>query len=263
MTSRLLCIGLLAAILGVPYAAIAANYQYKSPSEPFLVAQLDQSSLEVDDDFDDPFAEEEIDIYDPIEPFNRGMFWFNDKLYVYLLKPIAKGYRIIPEPARVSVGNFFSNLGTPVRFVNSLLQFKFGDASTELGRFGVNTTVGLLGLFDPAESWFELDKKDEDFGQTLGVYGAGPGFYLVLPIFGPSSARDGIGRVGDHFVDPISSPWYFKLRTWEQVALKSFDKVNAVSLDKDTYEGIKKEQLDPYLFVRDAYLQYRAAKIRD
>jgi phospholipid-binding lipoprotein MlaA len=263
MTSRLIGFGLLAVILTLPNLLLAADVPHNNAPEPALMAPPDQPDFEAEDPFDDPFAEEEVNVFDPIEPLNRGMFWFNDKLYFYLLKPVARGYRVIPEPTRISVDNFFSNLATPIRLVNALLQFKFGDASSELGRFGVNTTVGLLGFFDPAQSWFELEKKDEDFGQTLGVYGAGPGFYLVLPIFGPSSLRDGIGKVGDYFVDPISSPWYFKLRTWEKITLKSLDRVNAISLDKDTYEGIKKEQLDPYLFVRDAYLQYRAAKIRE
>jgi len=212
----------------------------------------------------DPFAEDENDLQvtDPIEPVNRAFFWFNDKLYFYLLKPVARGYRIIPEPARVSVDNLFSNLATPVRFANVLLQFKFKQAGSELARFVVNSTLGVLGLFDPGKSWLGLEKADEDFGQTLGFYGAGDGFYLVLPVFGPSNLRDGIGRVGDYFVDPITSPLYFELNNWEEYALKGLNTVNTLSLDKDTYEGIKKNSLDPYLFLRNSYTQYRNARIR-
>jgi len=224
--------------------------------------QADEAGFE--DPFDDPFAKEETDVLevaDPIEPFNRAMFWFNDKLYFYLLKPVARGYRIVPEPARISVSNFFSNLATPVRLVNALLQFKLGKAGSELARFGVNSTIGLLGLFDPAKSWLNLEKHEEDFGQTLGRYGIGNGFYLVLPVFGPSSLRDGVGRFGDYFVDPISSPYYCELRNWEQYSLRGWEQVNRISLDRDTYEAIKRETLDPYLFVRNSYLQYRQTKV--
>ena len=111
---------------------------------------------------DETYGEEPGEIADPIEPFNRAMFWFNDKLYFYALKPAARVYRVVPEPARTSVSNFFSNVATPVRFVNSLLQLKVKDAGTELGRFVVNSTVGILGLFDPARDIWK--KKEEDFG---------------------------------------------------------------------------------------------------
>jgi phospholipid-binding lipoprotein MlaA len=218
----------------------------------------------VEDGGFDPFAEDdfELQISDPIEPVNRAIFWFNDKLYFYLLKPVARGYRILPEPARVSVANFFSNLTTPVRFANSLLQFKGSKAGSELARFVVNSTIGILGLFDPGKSWLGLQKADEDFGQTLGFYGAGDGFYLVLPVFGPSNLRDGVGRVGDYFADPISSPHYFILNDWEKYSLGGLNTINTLSLDKDSYEGIKRDALDPYLFLRNAYIQYRQAKIK-
>lgn len=254
----LLCLLTSMFLLSMPTLPTLAG---QSPTDKPNTAGVSQDNMADDEEFDDPFANDEVVVRDPVEPFNRAMFWANDKLYFYLLKPIARGYRVVPETARVSVGNFFSNLGTPVRLVNSVLQFKFDGTGREIGRFVINSTAGLLGLFDPAKSWLGLEKQNEDFGQTLGVYGAGPGFYLVLPIFGPSSVRDGIGLVGDYFADPISSPWYFKLRTWEQVSLKSADRINALSLDQDTYESIKKDALDPYLTIRDAYLQHRAAKI--
>jgi phospholipid-binding lipoprotein MlaA len=190
------------------------------------------------------------------------MFWFNDKLYFYLLKPVARAYRVVPEPARESVSRAFSNLGTPVRFVNATLQLKFREAGTELGRFVLNSTIGIFGLFDPAQT-MGLKKHEEDFGQTLGHYGAGPGFYLVIPILGPSNLRDGVGRVADILVDPITSPYYLELKQLEEIGLRSYDQVNNLSLDKDTYEGIKRDALDPYLFVRNAYMQHRAAKVEE
>ncbi len=208
--------------------------------------------------FEEEFEAEPLVVSDPIEPFNRGMFWFNDKLYFYLLKPVARGYRFaIPEPARVSVSNFFSNLATPVRFINSLLQLKFRDAGTELGRLVINSTVGVAGLFDLAKQ-DGLYKKDEDLGQTFGHYGIGSGIYLVLPVLGPSNVRDGIGRIGDGFMDPVP---YLVPGALEYIGVKAYDQVNDLSVDKDTYESIKKEQLDPYLFIRNAYTQRREALI--
>ncbi len=189
------------------------------------------------------------------------MFAFNDKLYFYLLKPMARGWRILPRPVRRSVSRFYDNLRTPIRFVNCGLQLKFRDAGTEALRFGVNTTVGILGLFDPALDWWGLRKQDEDFGQTLGHYGVGQGFYLVLPVLGPSSLRDGMGRLLDtRFLDPI----YIYLKDdYTRLALWGLEMINFLSLDKDTYESIKRDALDPYSFMKNAYAQHRAAKVRE
>lgn len=211
------------------------------------------------DDFDDDFAEEEQPlISDPLEPWNRGVFWVNDKLYFYLFKPVARGYRVVPRPVRSSVGNFFSNLKTPVRAVNALLQFKIKDTATELGRFVVNTTVGWGGLFDPAGYSLGWEKKSEDFGQTMGHYGVGSGWYLVLPLFGPSSVRDGTGALVDQYLDPLL---YVKMKNWEYYSLSAGSRINALSLDPDSYEGIKRDALDPYLFIRAAYAQHRLANV--
>jgi phospholipid-binding lipoprotein MlaA len=198
-------------------------------------------------------------VYDPIEPVNRGIFWFNDKLYVYLLKPVARVYRVVPEDARVSVANFFANLATPVRLTNDLLQLRFKDASDELARFVFNSTFGIAGLFDIAREKGGISRKEEDFGQTLGHYGIGSGFYLVLPLLGPSNARDAVGRIGDYFLDPLP----YALRQEEWIAINALDKETAISLDRDTYEGIKRDALDPYLFIRNAYAQKREAAIEE
>ena len=208
---------------------------------------------------DDPFASGEGDarIADPLQPINRASFWFNDKLYFYLLKPVTRVYRVVPEKGRTSVANFFSNLASSVRFANCLLQFKLKDAGTELGRFALNTTVGVAGLFDPAKS-LGMSKKEEDFGQTLGYYGVGQGFYLVIPVLGPSSLRDGPSFVVDSYFHPFTYCLEFPERAGSY-ALKT---VNALSLDKDTYESVKKDFIDPYLFIRNAYAQRRAALIK-
>ncbi len=204
--------------------------------------------------------DEELDVWDPLETMNRGTFWFNDKLYFYLLKPVAKGYRwIMPEPLMLGIGNFFSNLASPIRIINAGLQGKFADAGNELTRFGVNTTLGIGGLFNTAKDHFNLKKKDEDTGQTLGHYGIGPGPYLVLPFFGPSSFRDGLGLLADSRMDLTYYLWEDQ-DYWGAIVLKA---VNTVALDKDTYEGIKKDALDPYLFIRDAWTQYRQNKVEN
>jgi len=158
---------------------------------------------------------------------------------------------------RVSVGNFFSNLAAPIRVVNNSLQGKIGPAGGELMRFIINTTVGIGGLFDPATRYAAIPESDEDFGQTLGRYGIGAGPYLVLPLVGPSNARDGLGWAVDLFLDPLP----YLASGVEYWAAKGTNIVNTVSLDKDTYEGIKRDALDPYLFVRDAYAQHRTGKI--
>jgi len=214
-----------------------------------------------DTDFQNDFDEEtpDVEVPDPLESVNRVIFRFNDKVYFYLLKPVARAYRVVPEPARVSVGNFFSNLFTPVRFVNALLQLKLRDAGNELTRFLVDTTVGGAGFFDPAGDNAGLAKKEEDFGQSLGHYGVGEGFYLVLPFLGPSNLRDGIGLLADGALNPI---YYLGISDGAKIGVRAYYSVNAVSLDKDTYESIKKESLDPYLFIRNAYSQRRDGLIQ-
>ncbi|NIO17242.1 MAG: VacJ family lipoprotein [Deltaproteobacteria bacterium] len=217
---------------------------------------------EFKDDFEDEFAEEEpLIISDPFEPLNRAFFWFNDKLYFYLLKPVARGFRVVPEPARISFSNFFSNLATPIRFVNSLLQLKIKDAGNEFSRFVVNTTVGIGGLFDPGKKWAKVRKKEEDFGQTLGWYGVKPGFYIVLPLLGPSNSRDFLGQIADGFIDPLN--YIFDDRELEIIALKAFEAVNEISIDKDTYEGIKRQALDPYAFIKNAHTQRREGMVKE
>lgn len=220
--------------------SVASEDESKDDSLPFL-----------DDD------EEIIEVYDPLETFNRGMFWFNDKVYFYLAKPLARGLRYLPEPWRVSMKNFFLNLKAPVRIVNAGLQGKFADAGNELTRFATNTTLGIGGLFDVSKEHFGITMKDEDTGQTLGYYGVGPGPYLVLPLFGPSSLRDGIGMLADSRLNLAYYIWAKDQDNYDYVGALVFNAINNLSLDKDTYEGIKKDALDPYLFVRDAYAQYR------
>ena len=219
---------------------------------------------EDEDDLDyeaEPPSTLAVTIADPLEPFNRAMFTFNDRLYFWVLKPVAEGYSaVVPEPARIGVRNFFSNLRAPIRFANCLLQAHFIGAATELFRFMINSTIGVAGLFDPAGGEeINLQRQDEDFGQTLGVYGAGHGFYLVWPILGPSSPRDTVGMVGDFFAYPISylDPWY----VW--TAVRGYQAINDTSLTIGDYEALKGAALDPYIAVRNAYIQYRHMKVEE
>jgi len=198
---------------------------------------------------------EKVGIADPLEPFNRAMFHFNDKLYFWALKPVAQGYgKVVPEVARVGVRNFFSNVASPIRIVNCVLQARFVDALKELGRFAVNTVWGIGGLMDLAsENTINLPKQDADFGQTLRVYGLGQGFYINWPIWGPSSPRDTVGLIGDAFLHPFT--YLFDLDVL--IGIKAYETVNATSLAIGDYESLKDAAVDPYVAFRDAYAQYR------
>lgn len=208
-----------------------------------------------------PSAEEYVGtISDPLEPVNRAFFNFNDKLYFWVLKPVAKGYNaIVPEDARVGVRNFFSNVATPIRLVNCLLQANFKCGGTETLRFLINTAFGLGGFLDPAKKEFHIEKQDKDFGQTLGIYGIGSGFYINWPILGPSSLRDTVGYVGDLFLDPQT---YLITSIPINIGVRAYYQVNETSLTLGEYEDLKKSALDPYIALKDAYHQYRQNKIK-
>lgn len=223
-----------------------------------------------EDNFYDPFSEEQnalkqerqeksTQIADPLKPLNRGIYYFNDKFYLYALKPASSIYKaILPKGIRKCFSNFFSHLDSTLRFANCVLQGKFHKANTELKRFTINTTLGLLGFCDPALAHFNLEKQDEDLGQTLGFYGIGDGFFLMLPFIGPSSLRDGIGRLGDIYLQP----YVYTIRTEEQLALRSFYILNDFSLYPERYEELKRDTFDPYIAFRNAYSQYRKNKIK-
>ena len=220
------------------------------------------ASAEYGDYVEEGGDQEKGRIADPLEPFNRAMYHFNDKLYFWVLKPVAQGYKaVVPEVARIGVGNFFTNIAFPIRFVNCLLQANFKGATIEVGRFVLNTLGGMGGFLDPASHEdVGLAMQDEDFGQTLGVYGVGQGFYIVWPILGPSSPRDTLGTVGDYFTHPLfyyDGPWLIPWGLW------AYDKVNDTSLRIGDYESLKEAAIDPYVALRDAYVQYRLNKVKE
>jgi len=236
------------------------NFSYADTKE---IVNQDIKSQDIFDPFDEinQSSVPEQTISDPLEAYNRVIFVFNDRLYFWLLKPAATGYRyILPEPARRSMKRFFSNLSTPVRFVNSILQTKFAGAGIEFYRFAVNSTVGIGGLFDPAYHFCGLKRFDEDTDQTLGVYGSGYGFYIMWPFFGPSSIRGTFGMAGDILLDPL---FYLNIDFLESAGVEAFQAVNSTSLKVGEYEDFKKSAIDPYISLRNAYFQNRESLVRE
>lgn len=203
---------------------------------------------------------EYADKRDPLESFNRAMFTFNEKLDQYVAKPLARGYQFItPDPVNRGITRFFSNIDDVRNALNNGLQLKLGPAGSDLGRFAVNTTIGILGFTDPA-SEMGLEKHDEDFGQTLGYWGMGPGPYLVLPVIGPSSGRDLIG----FGVDWVSDPLYWEIDdvgvSWGLYVLRYVDRrADLLAATRVMEEAA----LDPYAFLRESYLQRRKHLVYD
>ncbi len=196
---------------------------------------------------------------DPFETYNRAMHRFNTELDDAILKPVARGYRAItPEPVDRGITNFFGNLDDVGSAINNLLQFKFRRALTDTGRVLVNTTVGVLGFFDLASN-MNLPKYGEDFGQTLGSWGITPGPYIVLPLLGPSSGRDVIGTVVDWYTDPLTYLENDDVR-W---ALRGVSVVDRRADLLDASRVMEQAALDPYAFLRDAYLQKRRSDVYD
>lgn len=195
---------------------------------------------------------------DPWESWNRGVYKVNDKLDRAIAKPVAKAYvHVVPSPIRTGVTNFFANLNTPTVMINDALQGKFLAAGNDLGRFLLNSTVGLAGILDPATP-AGLARNDEDFGQTLGHWGVHPGPFVELPILGPSDVRDTVGKVADTYTNPrqyirnnyVSYGLYLPYLVDRRAALLPLDETL-----KNVY--------DPYAFIRDAYLQRRAYQVSD
>jgi phospholipid-binding lipoprotein MlaA len=199
--------------------------------------------------------------YDPWEPFNEKMFSLNRGLDRWVLKPVARAYMVVmPEPWQVLISNGFDNINFVPRVINSLLQGKWGGAGRELGRFLINSTAGIGGLFDPAKDYWGIQKSREDFGQTLGVWGSGPGPYLILPLMEPLTVRDGIGKFVDGLMDPLS---YVLPFFWTRLGMKVGDTVNDRALNYDLFQGFEESVIDMYSAVRHGYLQRRQQLIKE
>ncbi len=223
--------------------------------------QMAQASVDDDSVVEDEEEEEDVvEIADPIYYWNKGMYHFNDKFYFWLLKPVARGYKwAVPELVRTGVSNFFYNLRFPIRLVSSLLQAKGSAAVGELGQFVVNTTAGIGGFRNVAKAHRKLNPSEEDLGQTLGMWGIGNGFYIVWPFIGPSTLRDSVGLVGDRFLDPVS---YVNPRE-AALGIIAYDVVNKTSFRIGDYEALKEAAIEPYISIRDAYVQNRKKKVEE
>jgi phospholipid-binding lipoprotein MlaA len=234
------------------------------------------------DELLDPFARADEgagEEYDPWEPMNTNIFEFNRQVDRFVLKPVAKGYNfVMPDLVQVGISNIFSNLRFAPRFFNNVFQGKLKGAGIEVGRFLINSTVGLVGFFDLAKH-VDLVTPEEDMGQTLGFYGVKPGPYLVLPFLQPYTVRDLVGYVGDVFLNPIN--WLVVpiievdgvpsviaheddlKSTLIQLGARVGEIVNERSRNLETYQGVEEATLDLYTAVRNGYLQKRAQAIRE
>lgn len=235
--------------------------------------KISDTEDEIDDDndgFEEEFSTEKTETHsDPLSGYNRSMTNFNDKVYTYALNPVAEAYAyVIPQPLRIGLSNFIKNLNFPVRLANNLLQGKMQNVSDETGRFLANSTIGLLGVMDPATSYLHIPAHVEDFGQTLGYYGVGPGFHIVLPFLGPSNLRDLAGISVDAYASPLINihglERYKIPKNWvESTGIVAIHMINKTSLNLGQYESIKKDALDLYPFLRDIYEQKRVSDIAE
>jgi phospholipid-binding lipoprotein MlaA len=198
--------------------------------------------------------------WDPWEPFNEKMFWFNrEVLDRFVLKPAATAWDfVLPDQVQRGVHNMFDNLAVVRRVVNNALQLKFAGAAKEAARFTINSTIGVVGFFDIAKDGFGIEQSDEDAGQTLGVWGVGPGPFLILPFLPPLTVRDGIGFA----VDSAMTPYIYFIPWYATLGATATNMVNERSLNLDSFERVAESTVDLYGAVRNAYLQRRAAAIR-
>lgn len=230
---------------------------------PGLLALADSMSLAQaqTDRSEGPPLEPPVEEYDPWESFNEKMFAFNYRVDKYVLKPIAKAYNfVMPDELQKMVDRGFTNINWVPRFVNSVLQGKWSGAGRELARFLINSTIGIGGLWDMAKQEWGIEPSKEDFGQTLGVWGLGPGPFLVLPFMAPTTVRDGIGLAVDGAMDPLS---YYIPFVWDRLLMRIGNLINERSLNLDLFEGVEETTVDLYTSVRNGYLQRRARQIKE
>lgn len=247
---RLICFLLFIGCLLLPFAGFRA-----------VAGEASVENLLEDDFMEEDFLDEinDDEIFDPLEPMNRLFFDVNDKLYFWVIKPVNRVYSAaLPDDIRGCLANFFDNIASPVRLLNNLLQGDFEDAGVVLSRFVINTTFGIFGFCDAAYQEFDLAPRPADFGQTLGRYGVGEGLFLYLPVIGPSNARDFLGYLTDTYSHPVP---YLSENIIEESVYYSVGKINFISLNPSLYDDMKKFSLDPYIAVRQAFYDYRRARI--
>ena len=231
----------------------------EQPEERKESIEQPEEDVYVMDEDSEEFLEDTETINDPLEGYNRAIFKFNDKFYYWVLKPAARGYgTILPEMIRNSVRKFFSNAAMPIRLANCALQGRVKGVAIETTRFVVNTTLGVGGLFNPADSLLHLKEQEADFDQTLGRYGMKPVLFINWPLLGPSSLRGTFGLIADTASDPVT---YF-VSPLVKIGIRSYEEVNETSLTIGDYEALTEPALDPYIAVRNAYYQNRKSKLK-
>jgi phospholipid-binding lipoprotein MlaA len=229
---------------------------------PFLLMETGCASKPVAPQATDDLQENDVAINDPLEGFNRVIFKINDVLDHLLIRPAAVIYtNVVPAPVRRGVTNVLNNAWSPITLLNSVLQGDFNNAGHVAERFAINSTVGLAGIFDVAGKHCGIRAHSEDFGQTLGAWGAGPGFYLVLPILGPSSLRDGVGRGVDTLTNPIT--WIGGDYEWVKYVVAGGYILDYRANNLNTIDTIYDTSVDPYAAIRSLYLQRREADIKN
>lgn len=218
------------------------------------------------DDFESEFESEyKTNDFDPLSGYNRLMTGFNDFVYRNVFSPVFTGYDyVMPNEGQKAISNFFDNLMFPLRFINNILQFKFKNAGEEMLRFIANSIVGFAGISDVATNVYHLERHDEDFGQTLGYWGFGSGFPIVLPLLGQSNLRDVFGFGGDYFANPLtySDRWWAR-DGYVELSIKGGRILNDESRDPKKYENLTKDAIDLYPFLKNAYEQHRNALIKE
>jgi phospholipid-binding lipoprotein MlaA len=257
-------IGPLVLALGLAFGARAEaeDAPAATAGTPAAPAEEEPSAEAADDRQAELLLEEEAagagTLSDPLEPGNRGVLWFNRGVDWILIDPLTRGYEwIMPDPAERAVRRFFDNLASPSVLMNDLLQLRGRRAATTSARFVVNTTVGVAGFFDPAVK-FGLEDHHSDFGQTLWVYGVGSGPYLMLPLFGPSTARDGFGRL----VDGALRPDTWLLGGAQLVVLGVGDGLSLRAMHREALEELKRSSVDYYAALRSVYWMDRQGVLR-
>ena len=210
------------------------------------------------DDFETTTYEDEI--YDPLEGINRAIFGFNNVADRVILEPVAKGYEKLPSPIQSGIGNFLNNLKLPLVAVNQLLQGQGKNAAESSGRFLVNSTIGIFGFVDVADN-IGLEQKEEDFGQTLATWGVGDGFYIVLPLFGPSNLRDSAGMLMTMTTDPINAYAVNQGEAWVIPLKTAANAIDQRSQIIDEVNALRDNSVDYYAAVRSSYYQNRKAAI--
>ena len=211
-------------------------------------------------DFETSTFEDEV--YDPLEPINRAIFSFNNAIDKIILEPAAKGYKKLPSPVQSGISNFLSNLKMPIVIINQVLQGQIPNAIESTGRFVVNSTIGLVGVVDVATK-IGLEEKDEDFGQTFATWGIGDGFYLVLPIFGPSNVRDAVGTVLTYSLDPTNAYLITEGEAWAVPLRATLNAIDYRSKIISEVNALRNNSVDFYAAVRSSYNQNRKAAIKN